>query len=105
MAIKGIYRNPLHYADPWPPCITNTPNPKATPMNLSQIQSRLADVFSAQEADPDRAGTAVVMWFDPNGEFYDALGELELPDGVELLVEEPNHLFELKCRLNQDLSG
>lgn len=55
-------------------------------MNLSQIQSRLADVFSAQEADPDRAGTAGVMWFDPNGEFYDALGEL-------------------KCRLNQDLSG
>lgn len=74
-------------------------------MNLSQIQSRLAEVFSAQEADPDRAGTAVVMWFDPNGEFYDALGELELPNGVELLVEEPNRLFELKCRLNQDLSG
>ena len=38
-------------------------------------------------------------------QFYDALVELELPAGVELLVEEPNHLFELKCRLNQDLSG
>lgn len=65
-------------------------------MNLSAIQSRLANLFSARE---DPSCGRVVIWFDPEGEFADVVDQLDLP-GVQIEIEEPNRLFELKCRLN-----
>lgn len=72
-------------------------------MDIAAIQGRLNELFSV---DPDVLAERgrVVVWFDPKGEFSETLAELDLPD-VEVLAEEPNHLFELKRRLNEPLGG
>ena len=75
-------------------------------MNVTDIQKRIQELFAAE---PEAAGAGadlgrVVVWYDPAGEFADVPAQLELP-GVEVLVEEPNRLFELKRRLNEDLAG
>ena len=68
-------------------------------MKLKDIQSELARLF-------DGAGEAggIVVWHDPEGEFADSLGELELP-GVEVLEEREYEVFGLKRMLNADLAG
>ena len=71
--------------------------------SLSTIQSRLSELFAPQEECEPAAGR-VVVWFDPEGEFAELLDQLDLPD-VELLVEEPNQLFELKRRVNARAVG
>lgn len=70
-------------------------------MSLSTIQNNLLSLFAPGDALPSGR---VVVWFDPEGEFADMLPQLDLP-GVEVLVEEPNHLFELKRRLNARPDG
>ncbi len=68
-------------------------------MKLKDIQRELERLFGAV----GEAG-GIVVWHDPDGEFGDALGELELP-GVEVLEERENEVFGLKRELNGDLVG
>lgn len=70
-------------------------------MKLTDIQQELLRLFDEQNAS---AGGAIVVWHDPDGEFTEALDELELPD-IEVLCERENALFELKRALNENLSG
>lgn len=72
-------------------------------MNTSDIQQRILGIF-AEPSEFDEAFGRVVVWYDAPGEFEDLLPELDLP-GVEVLVERPDELFELKRTLNGDLSG
>ena len=68
-------------------------------MKLTDITKELAKLFDAMG---DAGG--VVVWHDPDGEFAQAVDELELP-GVEVSREEENDLFRLKAELNGDLGG
>ncbi len=70
-------------------------------MKRSDIQSELMRSFGQMDASQ---GGAVIVWHDPEGEFEETLDELELP-GVEVIREHENHVFELKCALNDDLAG
>lgn len=69
-------------------------------MKLTDITKELAKLF---EAMGERGG--VVVWHDPDAEFSQAVGELELPEGVEVLREQENDLFRLKSELNGSLAG
>ena len=83
-------------------------------MNVNDIQKRIMALYEPHEAGVvagpgapaagDPALGQVVVWYDPEGEFYEAVEQLELP-GVEVFREEPNRLFELKRALNQPLAG
>lgn len=77
-------------------------------MNVTDIQQRIMALFEAADSPtpgtPDPALGQVVVWYDPQGEFADVPAQLDLP-GVEVLVEEPDHLFELKRALNSSLAG
>ncbi len=68
-------------------------------MKLKDIQAELARLF-------DRVGESggIVVWHDPEGEFAESLGELELT-GVEVVEERENEVFGLKRMLNGDLTG
>lgn len=68
-------------------------------MKQTDIQTELMRLF-------DETGDAgrVVVWHDPDGEFAESVGELDLP-GVELMLERENELFSLKRALNEDLAG
>ncbi len=68
-------------------------------MKQTDIQTELMRLF-------DEAGNAgrVVVWHDPDGEFVESVGELDLP-GVELILERENELFSLKRALNEELLG
>ena len=68
-------------------------------MKQTDIQTELMRLF-------DEVGDAgrVVVWHDPDGEFAESVGELDLP-GVELMVERESKLFSLKRTLNEDLAG
>ena len=68
-------------------------------MKLTDIVKELAKFFDAMG---DTGG--VVVWHDPDSEFAQIVGEIELP-GVEVLREEENDLFRLKAELNGDLCG
>ena len=68
-------------------------------MKLTDITKELARLFDAM----GEAG-GIVVWHDPDAEFSQAVGELELP-GVEVLREEENDLFRLKAELNGNLGG
>ena len=70
-------------------------------MKRSDIQSELIRSFG--QMDPSQGG-AVIVWHDPEGEFEETLDELELP-GIEVIREQENHAFELKCAMNEDLAG
>ncbi len=70
-------------------------------MKRSDIQSELIRSFG--QMDPSQGGT-VIVWHDPEGEFEETLDELELP-GIEVIREQENHAFELKCAMNEDLAG
>lgn len=69
-------------------------------MKRSDIQSELQQAFNRRAAN----GGTIVAWHDPEGEFESMLDELDLP-GIEVLKEQDNHMFELKCALNGELSG
>lgn len=76
-------------------------------MNMTDIKRRIRDRF-AQPSKFEEGFGHVVVWYDPTGEFEDLLSELDLSDlepPVELVVEQPDRLFELKCLLNGDLAG
>ena len=68
-------------------------------MKQTDIQTEIMRLF-------DEAGNAgrVVVWHDPDGEFAESVGELDLP-GIELMVERENELFTLKRALNEGLTG
>lgn len=70
-------------------------------MKRSDIQSELMRSFG--QMDPSQGG-AIIVWHDPEGEFEETLDELELP-GIEVIREQENHAFELKCAMNEDLAG
>ncbi|MBS5478911.1 MAG: PglZ domain-containing protein [Coriobacteriia bacterium] len=75
----------------------------------TDIQARIAALFAPTAADGEEEhgseGHRVVIWHDPDGQFEADLASLELPEGVRLLIEEPNHLFELKCAINAFTDG
>lgn len=68
-------------------------------MKLEDITKELSKLFDAMG---DAGG--IVVWHDPDAEFTEVAAELELP-GVEVMREEENDLFRLKCALNEDLTG
>ena len=62
------------------------------------------EILRALDSKDAQAGGSIVVWHDPEEEFAQTLEQLELP-GVEVIREQQNHEFELKRRLNEDLSG
>ena len=69
----------------------------------TDIQARIAALFAP--AAPDDSASSphdgrIAIWHDPEGQFEAELSNLGLPEGVRLLIEEPDHLFELKCAIN-----
>ena len=60
-------------------------------MKLEDITKELSKLFDAMGDAGD-----IVVWHDPDTEFTEVAAELELP-GVEVMREEENDLFRLKC--------
>lgn len=76
-------------------------------MNTTDIQQRILERFAEPSEFEGRFGR-IVVWYDAPGEFEDVLPELDLSSlepPVELVVERPNELFELKRLLNGNLAG